>query len=631
MSRPVDKRGGLRIPLGPWQGSVAVFLISLLAAGIPNARESGEASEISPTGSEAQAIYGARCAACHDAAIGRTPPSSALVYLPPEVIVRALEKGSMQPMAAGLSTRQIRELARHISLLPDRASQRNPENCGKSSEDAAPGRGPDASDDWPLTGRDGRNTRFQERPGLSAADVPKLELLWAVAIPGGASGSPVLAEGRLLISTGAGQILALDTERACTLWTFEHDRLVRTLSVALAPEPGGLSRVLFADDRGLARALDASTGELLWETAVEDHPLNRATAAPGFHAGRVFVTMSSIEDPLTHDPTHTCCTSRGSVTALDAVGGRILWKQYTVEKTPVQIQPASGTRPARYSPAGGSVYTPVTIDAQRGLVYVSTAEAYTREDAKGAYSVLALEMASGERVWQRQFLPNPEDRKSVCEGLGHTDCRNAFSMGTSVTLHIGSDDEKGSDLLLVGQKWGYVYALDPDRKGALVWKRRVARGSDMGGIMYGLADDGKALYVPVSDVYAELPDRPGDLVALAPMDGRLLWRARQPEAVCSWGADESCVGAQSAAPTAIPGVVFASAWDGFVRAHASSDGEVIWEFDTGRVFDGINGKAQGGQIAAYPIQVVKGRVYVTSGASSLARPGNALLIFGLPK
>ena len=85
-----------------------------------------------------------------------------------------------------------------------------------------------------------------------------------------------------------------------------------------------------------------------------------------------------------------------------------------------------------------------------------------------------------------------------------------------------------------------------------------------------------------------------------------------------------------AAPTAIPGVVFTSAWDGFVRAHAVVDGRLLWQFDTGRVFEGVNGSAQGGQIGGYPIQVVDGSVYVTSGASSQGKPGNALLVFRIP-
>ncbi|MEE8166060.1 MAG: PQQ-binding-like beta-propeller repeat protein, partial [Myxococcota bacterium] len=431
--------------------------------------------------------------------------------------------------------------------------------------------------------------------------------------------------------SGAGEILALDAKQGCTLWTFEHGRIVRTLTIGEVPATGGAPLVLFADDTGMALALDAITGDFRWATQIEDHPLNRATAAPGVHDGRVFVPMSSIEDPLTHDPSHSCCTSRGSVTALDAATGRVLWKQYTVEQTPVQIARASEMGPARFSPAGGSIYTPVTIDANRGVVYVSTAEAYTDEDARGAYSVIALDMETGARVWERQFLPDPKARASVCRKIGDTDCRNVFSMGTSVTLHAGADDEDGRDLLIVGQKWGFVYALDPDRGGAIVWRRRVARGGDMGGIMYGVADDGAKVYVPVSDLYAQLPERPGDLVALDPSTGSVLWRARQPDPVCSWGLDASCVGAQSAAPTAIPGVVFASAWDGFIRAHSSSDGALIWEFDTGREFEAINGMAQGGQIAAYPIQVVDGLVYVTSGASSQARPGNALLVFGVPK
>jgi polyvinyl alcohol dehydrogenase (cytochrome) len=339
--------------------------------------------------------------------------------------------------------------------------------------------------------------------------------------------------------------------------------------------------------------------------------------------------MSSIEDPLTHDPRHTCCTSRGSVTAIDAESGKVLWKQYTVEKSPVQIAAATEKVPARISPAGGSIYTPVAVDPERGVVYASTGEAYTDEDARGAYSVLALDMETGARVWERQFLPDPADRAAVCREIGDTDCRNVFSTGTAVTLHVGGSD--GRDLVVVGQKWGFVYALDPDRSGEIVWQRRVARGGDMGGIMYGLASDGAAIYAPVSDLDVSPPARPGDLVALEAPTGDVRWRARQPEPVCGWGGGESCVGAQVAAPTAMPGVVFTSAWDGFVRAHASADGATLWQFDTGREFEAINGSALGGQIGGFPIQIVNGLVYVTSGASSLDRPGNALLVFGVGK
>ncbi|MCP5042168.1 MAG: PQQ-binding-like beta-propeller repeat protein [bacterium] len=584
-----------------------------------------------PEAGKLEALYAERCVKCHGAPVGRTPSRTALMFVPPHIISRALTSGTMQPMAEGLSKTQIAALAAHLSALPDRPLQSNPAACPTTgTEDVRwPATGEQSS--WPATSRDLANRRFQPRPRLRARDVPKLELAWAMGIPGGASGPPVVMDGRLFLSSGGGEILAIDVERACTLWSFEHGRIVRTVTLSSGDAKGAAPLVVFADDMGRVAALDSATGALRWETLIELHPLNRATAAPTVYDGRVFVPMSSIEDPLSHDPSHACCTSRGSVTALDLQTGNIVWKRYTVDEAPVEVVPASELSPARFSPAGGSIYTPLAVDPRRGLIYASTAEAYTDEDAKGAYSVIAFDIEAGTRVWEQQFLPQPDQRASTCEEVGYTDCRNLFSMGTSVMIHTAGADGGEGDLLLVGQKWGFVYALDPERQGAVVWKRRVARGGDMGGIMYGLADDGEAIYVPVSDMYVKPPDRPGDLVALLPGDGSVHWRAEQPDPVCSWGDDASCIGAQSAAPTVIPGVVFASAWDGFVRAHTTATGELLWQFDTGREFPAINGKAQGGQIAAYPIQVVDGNVYVTSGASSQARPGNALLVFRVPE
>lgn len=598
------------------KSSIFVAVLLSLSFAADAAEDHAAHQALSPKQLAQEAVYAERCSTCHDAATGRTPSRTALLFVTPRIIERALTRGAMAPMADGMTGEQIHALAMHLSALPDRAPVSAPDACGNKF---AASKG---SNSWPSTSLNSDNTRFQPAAGIAAEDIANLDLAWVLAIPGGAAGSPVIHAGTLYISSGDGRILALDASTGCKRWEYEHGRIVRTLTVAPPKATGGAALAVFADDTGHGYALDAKTGQLRWKTAVEDHPLNRATGAPAVHDGLVFVTMSSIEDPLTHDPRHTCCTSRGSVTAIDAQSGEIAWKQFTVADAPREVAAASESGPARFSPAGGSIYTPLAIDAKRGLLYATTAEAYTDEDAIGAYSVIAMEMKTGARRWERQFLPEPEARDAECAAIGDTDCRNVFSMGTSVLIHRGE-----RDLLLVGQKWGFIYALDPDDRGATVWSRRVARGGDMGGIMYGLADDGERVYVPISDMYAKAPERPGDLVALSPTDGSVIWRARQPNAVCSWGSDASCVGAQSAAPTAIPGVVFATSWDGFVRAHASDSGAIVWQFDTGRKFPAINGHAQGGQIAAYPVQVVDGYVYVTSGASSQARPGNALLVF----
>lgn len=605
--------------------SILMFLLIAEPVGAVEGHDEGAAS--STEALRAEGIYAERCASCHDAAAGRIPPRGALAFIPPSVIVRALTSGGMKPMAAGLSEDEIHGLAVHMSYLPDRPPQSDPAPCPSQSKGPAWTLQTEDATGWASTSRDAENTRFQPTPGLSAEDVPKLKLAWALGIPGGASGPPIVSAGRLFISSGGGRILALDAKEGCTLWSVTHNRTVRTLVLGSALETGAGPLLFFGDDLGRAHAIDAVTGASRWITQVEDNPLNRVTAAPKIHDGRVYVAMSSIEDPLTHDPDYPCCTSRGSVTALDTKTGEIVWKQYTVSKAPILVSGAAGTRSARMGPAGGSIYTPVAIDTKRGAVYASTGEAYTAGDSPGAYSVIAFDMKTGERRWEQQFFPGPEERKKACVGLDETDCRNLFSMGTSVIVHSSQDGKKSKDILAVGQKWGFVYALDPDRGGKLVWKRRVGRGGALGGVMYGMADDGDALYVPISDLYVNPPHKPGDLVSLDPNDGAVRWRAKQPKPVCSWGDDDSCVGAQSAAPTVIPGVVFTAAWDGFVRAHSSRSGDLIWQFDTGREFDAINGKARGGQIAAYPTQVIDGVIYVTSGASSQARPGNALLVF----
>jgi polyvinyl alcohol dehydrogenase (cytochrome) len=71
--------------------------------------------------------------------------------------------------------------------------------------------------------------------------------------------------------------------------------------------------------------------------------------------------------------------------------------------------------------------------------------------------------------------------------------------------------------------------------------------------------------------------------------------------------------------------------DGGIRAHSSATGAVIWEYDTNRDFDTVNGvPANGGAMDGPGAAVADGMVYVNSGYVSLiGRPGNVLLAFGV--
>jgi polyvinyl alcohol dehydrogenase (cytochrome) len=110
------------------------------------------------------------------------------------------------------------------------------------------------------------------------------------------------------------------------------------------------------------------------------------------------------------------------------------------------------------------------------------------------------------------------------------------------------------------------------------------------------------------------------LTALRIRDGHVTWFA--PAVVCG--------PAQSAAVTAIPGIVLSGSMDGHLRAYAAEDGKVIWDFDTARVFDTVNGiTAKGGSIDGPGAVVVNGRIFVNSGyARAGGLPGNVLIALG---
>ena len=121
------------------------------------------------------------------------------------------------------------------------------------------------------------------------------------------------------------------------------------------------------------------------------------------------------------------------------------------------------------------------------------------------------------------------------------------------------------------------------------------------------------------------PSSGGGLAALDPSDGTLIWRADPP----ACGDRPNCSPAQSAALTAITGLVFSGSLDGHLRAYTATDGRIVWDFDTAREFETVNGvKARGGAIDGPGVLIANGVLLVNSGYSRFGgAPGNVLLAF----
>jgi len=157
---------------------------------------------------------------------------------------------------------------------------------------------------------------------------------------------------------------------------------------------------------------------------------------------------------------------------------------------------------------------------------------------------------------------------------------------------------------------------------SLIWASSSAVGA-------GMSADSRLAYAPISDRLTGLtsePARPG-LYALDLLTGNIVWESPAPDGPCA--GRRGCFKANSAAPTTIPGVVFAGGLDGYLRAYSTVDGAILWEYDTVRDFDTVNGiPARGGAIDGAAPVIANGKLVVSSGYGLFNQmPGNVLLVF----
>jgi polyvinyl alcohol dehydrogenase (cytochrome) len=486
------------------------------------------------------------------------------------------------------------------------------------------------------------NTRYQSSPGFDVADIPRLTLAWAFGFDGdvNAFAPPAVLGDELFVGSAGGSVYALDAATGCVKWHFQADGPVRTAMLVAAideADPSSGHAVMFGDQSGGFYAVRAETGGLLWRARPETHESTKLTGAPVAYAGHVYVPVASWEESRPLNPTYECCTFRGSVVAYRIADGARLWKTWLVTEAPARIGATHDGVPI-HGPSGVGTWSAPTLDPDRGLLYATTGNNYTGQTAYSD-AVVAIELATGGIVWSQQLTPGDEFNL-YCRQLESGCPGDDTDIGASAILVRGNDDV---ERLVVGQKSGVVFGLDPAEAGRVVWRTRVGEGGVNGGVQWGMASDERYVYAAVSDLARRQqsdrdvvdprpngvdPSRGGGLSALDWLTGERVWYARPTpcpptQAVCS--------PAQPAAVSAVAGAVFSGSVDGHLRAFSTRDGKVIWDYDTAREFDTVNAvRAHGGSIDGDGPVIAGGRLYITSGyGRNGGMPGNVLLAFAV--
>jgi polyvinyl alcohol dehydrogenase (cytochrome) len=472
---------------------------------------------------------------------------------------------------------------------------------------------------WGGTG----NARFQTKDaaGLSPADVPKLQLRWSFGLPGGASmySQPSVAFGRVFVGNDNGVVYSLDAKTGCVYWAYQADMFGRFAPIAapISGYPGTRYAIFFVTRSTNAYALDAHDGKLLWKTQVRTG-LNNLSATAAFHEGRLYVPMSGTETLVGADPNYECCKSSGAVAAVDANTGKVLWRTQSIQE-PLRQLGENGNGKQRWGPAGASVWNTPTVDAKRRLIYVGTGNNFGRIPAATSDSILALRMEDGAMVWHHQeFERDTFMARCQASNPATSNCPDTLGPdydfgGSSAILQTVN----GKDILLAAGKGGVAIALDPDKKGELLWRTQLWEAtapSASGLVVWGGAADGSRVYYPLQQV-------DGGLKALDVKTGKVDWNA-------TINADRR---GQAGPASAIPGVVFTGGWDGILRA-VDAGGKVIWTFNAVRDFTTVNGvPAKGGSFGSAGPVIAGGMVFAASGYPGTLRgtPGNVLLAFGV--
>jgi len=574
-----------------------------------------------------EAVYQRRCAACHDSASDTTPPRDALKQLSAARILRTLEFGVMMNIAFVLNREEREAVANYLGVQRPDAPVPAQAYC----TDRTVNIGGSPGSTWNGWGPDLSNTRYTTTSAIRLDQVGKLKLKWAYAFDGDVSafGAPTVLGSTLFVGSAGGAVQALSTDTGCVRWLYQASGPVRSALVAV---PNGKTHVLvFTDLIGWAYGVEAESGQLLWKKKPEPHETTKLTGSAAVHDGVVFIPAASAEETRSRNPDYPCCTFRGSVTALRAKDGTEVWKTYTIREKPRELEKGPDNV-GTWGPSGAGVWGSPTLDAKRGLLYITTGDNYSTPATDMSDSVLALDIKTGRIVWSNQVTPG-DIFGGACSG---GKCPGPdYDFGSSVLIEKLPD---GRDVLLAGQKSGVVYALDPEHKGAILWQTRVGKGGTNGGVQWGMASDGQQVYAAVSDLVRKappgtviqvgLPPDPtqgGGLTALKISSGEKVWYAApQP---C--GSTPKCSPAQPAAVTAIPGVVFSGSDDGHLRAYATEDGRVLWDFDTVREFQTANGvRGKGGSLDGAGPVLVGGMLFVNSGyARNGGIAGNVLLAF----
>jgi alcohol dehydrogenase (cytochrome c) len=306
--------------------------------------------------------------------------------------------------------------------------------------------------DWPTYNGDPRGNRYTPLTQIDKTSVARLAPRWLfpIADAGLLQVTPVVVGGIMYV-TAPNECSALDAGTGRRIWRYKRPR---TKGVAGGNANRGVAvaghRVFMLTDHAHVIALDRFTGELLWDTELDDWRRNYAASSAPLVAGNLVISGVSGGE---HG-------ANGFVAAHDQETGREVWRFWTVPK---RGEPGSETWGGKDIEHGGApTWFTGSYDPSLDLVYWPTgnpSKEYNGDDRQGdnlyAGSILALERATGTLRWHYQFTPH-----------------DLWDWDATQTSVLVDADWQGQPrrLMLHANRNGFFYVFDREKGTLLLWK-----------------------------------------------------------------------------------------------------------------------------------------------------------------
>lgn len=272
--------------------------------------------------------------------------------------------------------------------------------------------------------------RFSPLNKINTKTVQKLVPAWTFSFGGekqrGQQAQPMVYNGKVITTASYSRVFAVDAKTGTKLWEYNH-----RLPEGILPCCDVINRgaalfgdlAIFGTLDGVVVALNQDTGKVVWKQTLGDYAAGVSiTHTPIIAKGMVLVAIAGSEFGVV-----------GTVTAMDALTGKIVWMRPTIEgwmgTKDGQDNGLTGTVNASWpgdlwKNGGGCAWNGGVYDPETNLSYWGVGNAapwnsyYRPGDNLYANSVIAIDVDTGKIVWHYQHVPNDSwDYDSISENI----------------------------------------------------------------------------------------------------------------------------------------------------------------------------------------------------------------------